>query len=238
LFLATHTGLYLATSDGYARPVSETRVDFMGFTPHPTDAGILFASGHPAAGGNLGFIVSRDGGATWQSVSSGAGGPVDFHAMDVSSANPDVLYGLYGTIQISRDGGETWAVSGAPPADVFDLAASALDPDLVYAATRNGLMVSRDGAKSWQPTGPENQPATMVQVGPDGSVFAFIYGYGLVKAPGSALNWHLVNGGFGERALLHMAIDPTNPERMFAVADDGRIIASTDGGETWGDHAP
>lgn len=237
LFLATHTGLYLASPDGYARPVSDTRDDYMGFTPHPTDADILFASGHPAAGGNLGFIVSRDGGVTWESVSSGAGGPVDFHAMDVSPANPDVLYGLYGAIQVSRDGGKTWAVAGAPPADVFDLAASALDPDLVYAATRNGLMVSRDGAKSWQSTGPENQPATMVQVGPDGSVFAYIYGYGLVKAPGSALNWRLVNGEFGERVLLHMAIDRADPERMFAIADDGRIIASTDGGETWGHYA-
>lgn len=238
LFLATHNGLYLASPEGYAQPVSETRDDYMGFTPHPTDGDILFASGHPVAGGNMGFIISHDGGVTWESVSSGAGGPVDFHAMDVSRADPDVIYGLYGAIQVSRDGGVTWEVAGAPAADTFDLAASALDPNFVYAATRNGLMVSRDGARSWEPTGPTNQPATMVQVGPDGTVFAYVYGSGLLKAPGSALNWRSVNSEFGERVILHLAIDQSDPQRLFAVTDDGRISASIDGGETWSSYGP
>ena len=39
-----------------------TTYDYMGFIPHPTDPSLLFASGHPAGGGNLGFIVSNDGG--------------------------------------------------------------------------------------------------------------------------------------------------------------------------------
>jgi hypothetical protein len=39
--------------------------DFMGFTPHPSDPATLYSSGHPAGGGNLGFIVSEDGGGSW-----------------------------------------------------------------------------------------------------------------------------------------------------------------------------
>lgn len=233
LFLATHYGVFLASPDGTAERVSDNRNDYMGFTPHPGDPDILYASGHPAGGGNMGFIVSRDGGETWEQVSPGAGGPVDFHAMDVSSADPDVIYGLYGTVQVSRDAGESWEIAASPPADVFDLAASALDPNLVYAATRGGLMVSRDAAKSWEPTGPAGQPATMVQVGPDGSVYAFVYGTGLMKAPGAALTWQAVSTEFGERVLLHLAIDRTNPQRMFGVTDEGRILASGDGGRSW-----
>jgi hypothetical protein len=38
LYLATHHGLYAVDGRGVARQVSETRHDFMGFTPHPTDA--------------------------------------------------------------------------------------------------------------------------------------------------------------------------------------------------------
>lgn len=237
LFVATHSGLFLASPDGYAVPVSDRRDDYMGFSPHPTDGNVLFASGHPTAGGNMGVIASRDGGLTWEAISAGAEGPVDFHAMDVSRADPNVIYGLYGAVQVSRDSGKTWTVAGAPNADVFDLAASALDRDLVYAATRVGLMVSRDGAVNWESTGPENQPATMVQVGDDGSVYAFVFGSGLLKAPASALGWRSVNASFGERVILHLAIDQTEPGRLFAVTDDGRIIASTDGGETWKNYA-
>src|SRR3546814_5804623 len=65
----------------------------MGFTPHPADPEVLYASGHPAGGGNLGFIVSRDGGQSWAKLSDGAGGPDDFHQMDISKADPQVIYG-------------------------------------------------------------------------------------------------------------------------------------------------
>jgi len=233
LFLATHYGVYLTSPDGTAVQISDNRSDYMGFTPHPTDPDLLFASGHPAGGGNMGVIVSRDGGRTWQQLAAGASGPVDFHAMDVSAADPDVIYGLYGSVQVSRDGGGTWEIAGSPLADVFDLAASAVDTDLVYAATRNGIMVSRDAGESWQSTGPEGQPASMVHVGPAGAVYAFVVGSGLVRAPGATLNWSVVNAGFGERVLLHMAIDRDDPGRMFAVADDGQVHASSDGGRSW-----
>jgi photosystem II stability/assembly factor-like uncharacterized protein len=233
LYLATHHGVFHTSPDGTAELISDNRNDYMGFTPHPSDAAILYASGHPAGGGNVGVLVSRDSGRTWKQVSPGAGGPVDFHAMDVSQADPKVIYGLYGGVQVSRDGGETWAVAGAPPADVFDLAASALSPDIVYAATRNGLMVSRNAGETWEPTGTQGQPATMVQVAPDKPVYAFVLGFGLMKSPGAALDWRPVNNDFGERVLLHLAIDPSDPNRMFAVTDESAVLASTDGGKTW-----
>lgn len=238
LVLATHHGIFLAGGDGIAERISGERNDYMGFTPHPGDPGILYASGHPTSGGNMGFIASRDGGATWRPISEGVEGPVDFHAMDVSAADPQVIYGVYGAIQVSRDAGKSWQIAGTPPADVFDLAASALDSDLVYAATRNGLMVSRDGAKSWESTGPAGQPATMVQVGSDGAVYAFVLGNGLLRAPGAALNWQQVTADLGERVLLHLAIDRTNPRRMFAVTDEGRILTSTNGGRNWAAVSP
>ena len=233
LYIATHDGLFHTSPGGTAELISESRDDYMGFTPHPSDAGIIYSSGHPASGGNTGLLVSRDGGRTWQQVSPGAGGPVDFHAMDVSRADPNVIYGIYGKVQVSRDGGETWTVAGAPPADVFDIAGSALIPDIVYAATRNGLMVSRDAGKTWEPTGPQGQPASMVQAAPDKTVYAFVIGSGLMKSPGAALDWRPVNNEFGERVLLHLAVDPANPNRLFAVTDESTVLTSTDGGKTW-----
>lgn len=233
LYLATHYGVWRTSPDGTAEQISENRNDYMGFTPHPTEAGTFFGSGHPATGGNAGFISSRDGTKTWAQISPGVNGPVDFHAIHVSAADPNIIYGLYGDIQVSRDGGKTWKIAGAPPADVFDIAASAADPDTVYAATRNGLMFSRDGAKTWQATGPKDQAASMVEVAPDGSIYAFVVGSGLLRSPGSALNWKPISNGFGNRILLHLAAERADPARLFAVTQESEILVSADGGQNW-----
>jgi len=233
LYLATHYGVFHTSADGMAEQVSENTNDYMGFTQHPTDPDVIYASGHPAGGGNMGVLVSRDGGRSWEQLATGAGGPVDFHAMDVSRADPNVVYGLYGGVQISRDGGESWSVAGAPPAQVIDLAASAVSPDIVFAGTMSGLMLSRDGGATWEPTGSQGQPASMVHTAPDGTVYAFIVGSGLVKSPGAALDWRPLSNGFGERVLLHLAVDPADPDRLFAVTEESRILASTDGGRNW-----
>jgi len=148
LLIATHHGLFRSGPDGAAERISVVQ-DFMGFTPHPSDPGTLYASGHPADGGNLGFIASTDGGANWEQVSPGEGGPVDFHQMTVSPADPTVVYGAFGSLQVSRDGGKTWSIAGPLPDRLIDLAASARDADTLYAATESGLLVSKDAGGTW-----------------------------------------------------------------------------------------
>jgi photosystem II stability/assembly factor-like uncharacterized protein len=233
LFLATHHGLFLTSPDGTATRVSDNANDYMGFTPHPTDSSLLYASGHPAGGGNMGVILSEDGGKTWQQLSAGAQGPVDFHAMTISRSDPNVIYGLYGGIQVSRDGGKTWAENGAAPPETIDLAASAVDADLIFAATLKGLMLSRDGGKTWEPTGEQGRPVSMIETAPDGTVYALIVGLGLVSTPGSVINWSLLSSDVAQKIILHLAVDPTNPDRVFAVTQESEILTSTDGGRTW-----
>lgn len=232
LILATHHGVW-RLEDGTARLISDNRNDYMGFSPHPADPGRFFASGHPEGGGNMGVIASEDGGSTWKQLAEGARGPVDFHAMDVSAADPDVLYGLYGGVQASEDGGRSWEMRGAPPADTFALAASATDADTVYAATREGLMVSRDGARTWQPAHSVRQPASLVETTPEGAVYAFVVGEGLIRAREPELRWEAVSNDFGERIPLHLAVDPTDPARLYAATQHGEILASADGGRSW-----
>lgn len=232
LILATHHGVW-RLQDGTARLISDNRNDYMGFSPHPADPTSFFASGHPEGGGNMGVIASEDGGRTWKQLSDGARGPVDFHAMDVSASDPDVLYGLYGGVQVSQDGGRSWEVRGAPPADTFALAASATDADTVYAATREGLMVSRDGARTWEPAHSARRPASLVHAAPDGTLYAFVVGEGLLRAREPEPQWEPVSNAFGEAILLHLAVDPTDPARLYAVTQTGAILASADGGRTW-----
>jgi photosystem II stability/assembly factor-like uncharacterized protein len=150
LLIATHHGLFRSGPDGKAQRVSVVQ-DFMGFNPHPSDPNTLYASGHPAAGGNLGFITSTDGGATWEQVSPGAHGPVDFHQMAVSPADPQRIYGAYRGLQVSNDGGKTWEMVSPLPERLIDLTASAKDKDTIYSATEAGLWCSRDSGARWQP---------------------------------------------------------------------------------------
>jgi photosystem II stability/assembly factor-like uncharacterized protein len=236
LLIATHHGLYRAGPNGNAELVSVVQ-DFMGFNPHPDDPNTLYASGHPAGGGNLGFIASSDGGKTWTEISPGVNGPVDFHQMTVSIADPNRIYGAYGKLQVSRDAGKTWVEIAPLPDKLFDLAASAANPDILYAATELGLLISSDAGKSWKGL-LESEPVTMVEVTADGTVYAFVYGKGLASAKEGIFNWSTAADDWGKQYILHLAVDPTNTKRLFAATGDGQILASRDQGETWGQFAP
>lgn len=233
LFLATHHGLYRASPDGTAIALSDDRSDYMGFTPDPADAGRLLASGHPEGGGNMGVIVSEDGGASWSQLATGADGPVDFHAMTISRADSETVYGLYGDIQVSRDGGASWSVAGPAPGRVIDLAASPSQPDELYAATVDGLMLSSDAARSWAPIGPAGVATTMVEATADASIYAFFAGAGLFQLSPTDGQWSALASDFGEGYILHLAADPADPAHLVAVTDSSAVIESVDGGRTW-----
>jgi len=238
IFLATHHGLYTVSLDGTATLVSETRDDFMGFRPHPTDLGTLYASGHPARGGNLGFLTSRDGGKSWIKLSDGHGGPVDFHQMDFSKRDPRVVYGVYRVLQRSQDGGQTWQAVGPPPHGLIDLAASSLDTNTLYAATQRGLLQSRDAGKNWQLIHAES-PATMVTVTPAGELYAFVAGVGLIRAPEASLQWSVLHPGFGSQGYMtHFTVQRDDARRFYAVllnpdAKRQTVVMSRDGGASW-----
>jgi hypothetical protein len=233
LFLATPEGLYEALSDGMALPPSKGRNDVRGFTPHPTEPRTLFASSHAEDGSNLGMMLSRDGGRSWRQLSLGLDGPVDFHVMAISRADPSVIYGHFDGVQLTRDGGATWTRAGPAPGDILDLAASVADPNVLYAATMTGLSISRDGGRTWRPTGTQGQPATMVTTCPDDGVYAFQLGLGLLRAPEFSLSWTRWSEVLGEQALRHLACDPFNADRLLAANPDGVILESLDTGRTW-----
>lgn len=231
LFVATHHGLYVADQSGRAKLVSPVQ-DFMGFVLSPGDGQTLYASGHPAEGGNLGVMVSTDGGATWRQISPGADGPVDFHQMTVSPADPRVMYGAYGYLQVSRDGGSTWAKVGRAPTDLIDLAAAASDRDRVYAATESGLLVSSDGGISWQPAGFEGEPVTMIEAA-HGRLYVAVLGGGLMVAEDvDEPRWSKFSDGPGG-VVLHFAAGPERSGRFYVADHRSTLFTSADGGASW-----
>ena len=238
LYLATHHGLYAVAADGGANLISTNRDDYMGFTPHPVDPNVLYGSGHPAGGGNMGFITSINGGRTWEKLADGVGGPVDFHQMDVSKADPNVVVGVFDGLQMSRNGGRSWMKIGPTPDGLIDLAASAKNTDTIYAATQRGLVRSTDGGRSWNVAHILSRPSTMVHVTSDGTVYAYQIGTGLIRTSEPGLNWKLVSNSFGEGYVLHLTVDPSNRQNMYVItfnpqARRSAINVSRDSGALW-----
>jgi photosystem II stability/assembly factor-like uncharacterized protein len=233
LLLATHHGLFAVDKNGTATRVSPVQ-DFMGFSPDSTDPLRYYASGHPASGGNSGFLRSTDGGASWKQLSEGVGGPVDFHQMDVSLANPKVIYGSYGNIQVSRDGGNTWSVAGDPPPGLIALAASSLNDRQLYAATEKGLYVSEDTGATWSVTSFEDQVVSMIENGPDGLLYAFVVGKGLASTNENNLDaWTFLSLDFGDSIPLHFAVNELNHQHLALTTHKSEVLESVNGGRTW-----
>ena len=236
VLLATHHGLWSLDLETLAvAEVAEEAADFMGFSPVPNTPGTFLASGHPPEGGNLGVQRSTDGGATWEPLSPGAGGPVDFHQMAVSAADPALVWGIHhgAVLQRSRDGGATWEAVGPAPEGVIDLAASASAPETLHAATETGLRTSTDGGATWAPAHPTEVPATVVDVGPDGRTLTFLLGEGLLALEPGASGWTTLGQGFGAAVPLHLAQEPGGTGRILAATADGRLMESGDSGRSW-----
>jgi hypothetical protein len=53
LFIATHYGIFI-WKEGKLFQLGQSRDDFMGFSLHPSNFDLIYTSGHPKSGGNMG----------------------------------------------------------------------------------------------------------------------------------------------------------------------------------------
>lgn len=245
IYIATHAGIVAGSGDGEWRFVGEERSDFMGFTVHPAVPGLLVASGHPAPGTRAvnprGVIMSRDGGRTWRPVM--LEGAADFHALALSPADGDTLYGW----NVAREPGfyrmslreARWERVEAPGlAGVFSLSAHPKERETVLAGTRDGLVISRDAGRSWAPLGEglRGVPVTAVAVDPRAPQTLLAYAarpdLGLIRSDDGARAWTPVGLFLGrEDAVSHIAVHPARG--TLYVATFGSDVYRSDGAGPW-----
>ena len=94
------------------------------------------------------------------------------------------------------------------------------------------MLVSTDAGTTWRPL-LERQPVTLVEVTPDGTLYAFVADCGLVRTTEASPEFETLTNDIGGGFLLHLAVDPRTPSRLFAATERGRVLASTDQGRTW-----
>ena len=238
LYVATHNGLFMLQNDKDLYQVGPKADDYMGFSPHPTDSNTFFTSGHPKGGGNIGFQKTSDGGKSWQKVSDGVNGPVDFHAMTVSRVNPDLVYGSFaGKLQRSLDGGKKWEQVDTNLTNVISLVSDPVDADTVYAATTGGIMRSSNQGKTWTDAVPDVSGAavTVLAINPTQTTewISFSEKLGLAKSSDSGKSWKTLKTGADDDVVLHIAYDNKNPKVTYALTKTNVLYKTTDGGESW-----
>jgi photosystem II stability/assembly factor-like uncharacterized protein len=245
LFIATHYGIFI-WKEGKLFQLGQSRDDFMGFSLHPSNSDVIYTSGHPQSGGNMGVMKSEDGGITFKQIFTGLSGEtVDFHSMILSPANPNIFYGWFnGKVYRTKDGGKSWqfAVARGLPSEGLCWGAPCLSADgqderTVYSGTRNGLLISRDFGDNWIAAGSDVGGIGGIGVNPRNSknILAFTEKLGLAISDDGGKSWRKVNQGpklSPKEFIFAFAFDRSNANQIFAATGE-QIFQSIDSGKTW-----
>jgi photosystem II stability/assembly factor-like uncharacterized protein len=141
----------------------------------------------------------------------------------------------------SKDGGSSWeSITGEAFASamVTDLAIDPDDSSVLYAATRDGLFVTRDYGGSWLKVGglPANAAIRTIAIDPDNpkKLIAGIPNQGLYTSQDSGSHWQQVSAGLeangNHRDIL---FDAAHPGVVYTSDIVSGVYRSDDGGQSW-----
>jgi len=148
-------------------------------------------------------------------------------------------------------GSSAWVSLGPPGGDVFDVAPSTVDANVVLAGLAPGgsfggtLYRSSDGGNTWSEVPALDGTSVFdIEFAPDGTAYIGTQD-SIRKSTDSGLTWATLNLGIGPNdQVFDVAIDPSNPSILWVgIADASgsqpvNAMRSTDGGATWTDRTP
>jgi photosystem II stability/assembly factor-like uncharacterized protein len=148
-------------------------------------------------------------------------------------------------------GSGAWVSLGPPGGDVFDVAASTQDANVVLAGLAPGgsfggtLYRSSDGGNTWSEVPVLDGISVFdIEFAPDGTTYIGTQD-SIRKSTDSGLTWATLNLGIGANdQIFDVAIDPSDPSILWVgVADASgsqpvNAMRSTDGGATWTNRTP
>jgi photosystem II stability/assembly factor-like uncharacterized protein len=143
-------------------------------------------------------------------------------------------------IAVSKDGGGTWeSVTGLEfnHVPVMDIAIDPSDPEIVYAATQNGLFKSTNSGEDWKSfTGLPQGATRTVGISPKNPdmLFAGIELIGFYSSQDGGVSWQQVSAGLEPNGSHRdLVFDPTNPQIVYLADLLSGVYRSTDEGISW-----
>jgi photosystem II stability/assembly factor-like uncharacterized protein len=234
IYFGHHHGLKASHDGGRSwRDTNLQGVDAMQLAMPVSRPNRRYVAGHEV------FVVSDDGGATWQPQPNNLPN-LDLHYFAGSLSDHDRLYAIPigSVLWTSADGGATWTEAIMPPipdTHPIGLAVSPDDSSTVYLARGGQIATSVDGGMTWRLSqGPEAM-ITSLAVANDSSETVYAgTNQGLMRrnAEGIWQRLPIEPDGF----ILAVAVSPVQPERIAILDEQGNLYRSDDGGQTWADN--
>jgi len=209
----------------------------------PSDPRIMYAASRGPRGE---VFVSRDGGNSWNVLNEHftmctVWGQSQLILDPDRPATAYIGTWLGGTWR-TRDAGEHWDLLEQAPRSSTALSMDPTDKDTIYAADRSAPKVwrTRDGGDSWEEVADFSKDGALLVMRVaafGGTVYAstfepFLHGGRLYKSTDRGDHWTDITGSLG-KGILDIAIDPTDPNRIFVTTNINGAYRSLDGGKTW-----
>ena len=159
-----------------------------------------------------GLFKSADGGDTWQRLGAGLPDNTSQVNFSIAASKPDRLYAVVGTNE----------------------------PGAYSSAAGLGVFRSDDGGASWTRITSDPRPALrigggdlpVIRVDPSNPDVVYSTGIVTMKSVDGGKTWSSLRGAPGGDDYQNIWINPTNPDILALVSDQGAVV-TVNGGRTW-----
>jgi photosystem II stability/assembly factor-like uncharacterized protein len=125
-------------------------------------------------------------------------------------------------------------ISRLTTADFHSLAFSPTEPESIFFGHHDGLLVSHNGGKDWQPTTLSNTDAMALAAPPSNPQIMYAAGHEVFyKSTDSGETWVSVTTDLPGLDIHGLTADPENADRVYAHVVGFGIFSSEDGGSKW-----
>lgn len=203
------------------------------FVFDPSREGIVYAATSD------GVYKSVDSGLDWRPTALAKG----TEAVAVSTSDPSILYAASSpwVLYRSKDAGRSWFLTGFPGSDehMETIAVSPADPDVAFVdADEDGFWRTTDGGSTWACTCLADVTSVVFDPVTPTTMYAATdgcscTGWGVLKSLDGGATWKPVNKGLPGHNIEALAIDPTDPNTLYAAVVGQRVYRSQDAGGSW-----
>ena len=221
---------------------------------HPDDQQRVYVGSEPAA-----VFSSDDAGETWTEDTGFRAVPEssewsfhsatrDSHVRDLrmDPGNPSTLYAgvEVGGMVRSRDGGRVWTQLPGLNDDIHCVGVTCAGTQTVYVATARGPYRSDYGGDNWEFIGDglERRYALHIAPAPEDADIVLLtvsensrrLNPQLLRTTNGGGDWQVVDSiGRNDDMVVGIDWDPSNPRRVYAGTDHGKVYYSENLGESW-----
>ena len=238
------TALYLSTNSGATWsvvtggfPSNDATLGRITLDIAKSNPQVIYAFTAYTNGNSRGLYKSTDGGISWSLVNSSVGSSSNYAWFNrpcrVNPTDPNNVYcgGLY--MERSMNGGISFTTGGADHVDQHAVAFAPSNTNFVVIGNDGGIDCSSNGGTSWSHS--NTLPITQFYAGEiDYNNVNVIMGGAqdngtLRTLTGNLGDWTDITGGDG----FYCLIDYTNSQRVYASTQNGGIVRSTNGGNSF-----